>query len=346
MPCGARIGEEHRQQIGEPHALDRVAADADPDALAEPFARQAIADFVGQRAALRHDRERARAQADVRQEAELDLAGNRHARRGAADPGGAGSAHGAADADRVVQRNTFRHRDDQLDAGGQRFLRPRPAFPSAVPSRPRPPRRWPPRRRAQSGNTGTPAASCASVRAGRAADDIGAVGAHQRRMGAAHAAGDALHDDGVWSSTVRQALPPPRARGGGASCRGTPPPPTSGRGQSPTMPPVLATPLPDPRSRTCPAGVPPGCAAPRRRRARPAAPRPAHAGLASAPSRSPAASANSARSVMPAKMFTSTTRKRRARRDPLQHAYQPRRAAAHLAGADVAEVQRLHARAR
>ena len=30
----------------------------------------------------------------------------------------------------------------------------------------------------------------------RAADDVGAVGAHQRRVGAPHPAGDALHDDG------------------------------------------------------------------------------------------------------------------------------------------------------
>ena len=46
---------------------------------------------------------------------------------------------------------------------------------------------------------------------------------------------------------------------------------------------------------------------------------------------------------MPANMFTSTARRRRPRRHPFQHAHQPSRAAAHLAGADVAEIQRLHA---
>ena len=48
----------------------------------------------------------------------------------------------------------------------------------------------------QVANTGTPAASVDIRARGGAADDVGAVGAHQCGVRAAHAAGDALDDDG------------------------------------------------------------------------------------------------------------------------------------------------------
>ena len=58
---GALVGEEGVEQVGEAHALHRIAADADPDAGAESDRAEAVAGLVGQRAALRHHAERARA---------------------------------------------------------------------------------------------------------------------------------------------------------------------------------------------------------------------------------------------------------------------------------------------
>ena len=93
-------------------------------------------------------------QRHVGQKAELHLAGDGEARRRGADPGGAGVAHHAADAQRVVHRHALGDGDDQLDAGGDARPRPRPARRSAAPSRARPSRRSP---RPPRGSRRTPA---------------------------------------------------------------------------------------------------------------------------------------------------------------------------------------------
>ena len=93
---GTVVLQERGEEVGEAHALHRVAADADPVAGADALARQAIADLVGQGAAFRHQGERARVQRHVGQEAQFHFAGNREPGGGRADPGGACRADDAA----------------------------------------------------------------------------------------------------------------------------------------------------------------------------------------------------------------------------------------------------------
>ena len=88
-----------------------------------PTVAQAVAGLVGQRAALRHHAERAGPQRHVGQEAELHLAGDREAGCRSADPQRAGVARHAADPQRVVNRHALRDRHEQLDAGADRVLR-------------------------------------------------------------------------------------------------------------------------------------------------------------------------------------------------------------------------------
>lgn len=97
------------------------------------------------------------------------------------------------DAQRVVLGNSFRDGHDEPDAGSQCFLHGGKRFQ---------------RRRHGNRRDGTRCQHCIAAvgehrhasnfrlisACRRAANDVGAVAAHQRSMGAAHAPGDALHD--------------------------------------------------------------------------------------------------------------------------------------------------------
>ena len=130
---------------------------------------------------------------------------------------------------RVVQRDAFGDGDDEPDAGGERFLDRGQRF-----------------HRRRHGDRGDGAGRQHGVAAGRehrhaggfrrirarggAADDVGAVGAHQRGVRAAHAAGDALHDDRRGVESAGGPLPTPSRRGGGVMRRRLPLPLREGVG--------------------------------------------------------------------------------------------------------------------
>ena len=72
---GVGVGLEQRQGVDEARAVDRVAADADAGALADPQVRELPDALVGQRARAADDADAARLVDVARHDADLALAG-------------------------------------------------------------------------------------------------------------------------------------------------------------------------------------------------------------------------------------------------------------------------------
>src|SRR5262245_28925411 len=89
----ARVGQHERKDIRKACSLDRIAANADPEALPKLATDQAMAYLIREGAALGHDPKRAGSERHVRQEAELELPGNGEARRRWPDPAHARRSH-------------------------------------------------------------------------------------------------------------------------------------------------------------------------------------------------------------------------------------------------------------
>ena len=116
---GLRVGLEQRQGVDEARAVDRVAADADAGALADPQVRELPDGFIRQGARSAHDPDPPGLVDIARHDADLALAGRD-------DPGAVGAdqpgvravrlqvGHGAGHVD---HRDALGDRDDHRDAG-------------------------------------------------------------------------------------------------------------------------------------------------------------------------------------------------------------------------------------
>ena len=120
--AGLRVRRVEGHQVGIAHALDRVAADADPHRGADAALREPETGLIGQRARFRHQAQRPGFQRHVRQETELGDFRHRHARRRTADPQHAGVLCQPFRFERIVHRHALGGRDDHPDAGGDGFL--------------------------------------------------------------------------------------------------------------------------------------------------------------------------------------------------------------------------------
>ncbi len=116
---GVGVGLEERQGIDEAGAVDRVAADADAGALADPQVRELPDALVGERARAAHDADLARLVDIAGHDADLALAGRDDAGAVGTDQPGVGPmclqvGHCAGHVD---DRDALGDRDDQRDPG-------------------------------------------------------------------------------------------------------------------------------------------------------------------------------------------------------------------------------------